>query len=149
MTPAQSAAARDIAHILHPYTNPRAHESEGPFILISGNGVMVTDAAGNEYIEGLAGLWCCSLGYGEEALIEAAAAQMRKLSTYHSFSHRSTEPAIALAEKLIEMAPAPMAKAFFASSGSEANDSLVKIVWYYNNARGRPEKKKIISRRFA
>ena len=149
MSTAQSASARDIAHVLHPYTNPRAHENEGPFIVASGKGVTVTDADGNEYIEGLAGLWCCSLGYGEEALIEAAVTQMRTLPTYHSFSHRSTEPAIALAEKLIEIAPAPMAKAFFANSGSEANDSLVKIVWYYNNARGRPKKKKIISRHLA
>ena len=145
----QSAAARDIAHVLHPYTDPRAHEKEGPFIVTAGNGVTVTDAAGNEYIEALAGLWCCSLGYSEEALIEAAVTQMRKLPTYHSFSHRSTEPAIALAEKLIEIAPAPMAKAFFANSGSEANDTLVKIVWYYNNARGRPKKKKIVSRHLA
>jgi 4-aminobutyrate--pyruvate transaminase len=149
MTKAQSASARDIAHLLHPYTNPRAHESQGPFIVTAGKGVTVTDADGKEYIESLAGLWCCSLGYGEEALIEAATAQMRKLSTYHSFSHRSSEPAIALAEKLIEIAPAPMAKAFFANSGSEANDSLVKIVWYYNNALGRPKKKKIISRHLA
>jgi len=141
-----SAAARDIAAHLHPYTNARRHEAVGPLVITEGKGVYVNDDQGNEYIEGLAGLWCTALGFGEERLVEAAAAQMRKLAYYHSFAHKAPLPTIELADKLIEIAPVPMSKVFFANSGSEANDSVVKMVWYYNNALGRPEKKKIISR---
>jgi len=141
-----SAAARDIAAHLHPYTNARRHEAVGPLVITEGKGVYVYDDQGNEYIEGLAGLWCTALGFGEERLVEAAAAQMRKLAYYHSFAHKAPLPTIELADKLIEIAPVPMSKVFFANSGSEANDSVVKMVWYYNNALGRPEKKKIISR---
>jgi len=141
-----SAAARDIAAHLHPYTNARRHESIGPLVITEGKGVYVYDDQGNEYIEGLAGLWCTALGFGEERLVEVAAAQMRKLPYYHAFAHKAPLPTIELADKLIEIAPVPMSKVFFANSGSEANDSVVKLVWYYNNALGRPEKKKIISR---
>jgi len=141
-----SAAARDIAAHLHPYTNARRHESIGPLVITEGKGVYVYDDQGNEYIEGLAGLWCTALGFGEERLVEVAAAQMRKLAYYHAFAHKAPLPTIELADKLIEIAPVPMSKVFFANSGSEANDSVVKLVWYYNNALGRPEKKKIISR---
>ena len=94
----------------------------------------------------MAGLWCTALGYGNEELVEAAAAQMRKLSFAHLFTGKSHDPAIELAEKLKEMAPVPISKVFFCNSGSEANDTQVKLVWYLNNARGRPQKKKIISR---
>ena len=141
-----SPAARDIAYHLHPYTNARRHEDVGPMVIEQGHGVYVTDDQGKDYIEGLAGLWCTSLGFGEERLVAAAAEQMRKLPYYHSFAHKVPAPVIELSERLIQMAPAPMSKAFFANSGSEANDTAIKLVWYYNNARGRPEKKKIISR---
>src|SRR5205085_6409111 len=106
----------------------------------------VYDTDGKAYIEGMAGLWCTALGYGNEELVEAAAAQMRKLSFAHLFTGRSHDPPIELAEKLKEMAPVPISKVFFCGSGSEANDSQVKLVWYLNNALGRPQKKKIISR---
>ena len=141
-----SPHARDIASLMHGMTNLVRHEREGPLILDEGHGVYVKDIEGNEYIEGMAGLWCTSLGFDNERLIEAALAQMRKLPTYHTFFHRSNMPAIDLAEKLLAMAPVPMARVWFANSGSEANDHMVKFVWYYNNARGRPEKKKIIAR---
>jgi 4-aminobutyrate--pyruvate transaminase len=141
-----SAASRDIAYLIHPYTNLKLHESEGPLIITEGKGVRVYDEDGKDYIEGLAGLWCTSLGFGEERLVEAAAKQMRKLPFYHAFAAKSHDVGIELAEKLIEMAPVPMSKVFFANSGSEANDTAIKLVWYYNNALGRPEKKKIISR---
>ncbi len=141
-----SAASRDIAFVLHPYTNFRAHEEKGPLVITEGKGVHVYDEDGKAYIEGLAGLWCTSLGFGEERLVEAAAAEMRKLPFYHTFAHKSHDVGIELAERLIEMAPVPMSKAFFTNSGSEAIDSVVKMVWYYNNALDRPEKKKIISR---
>jgi 4-aminobutyrate---pyruvate transaminase len=144
-----SLSARDIASLVHPYTNLKVHENEGPLVVSRGKGVYIYDDSGKEYIEGLAGLWCTSLGFSEDRLIEAATRQMRQLSTYHIFAHKSHEPGIELAERLLAMAPAPMSKVFFANSGSEAVDSAMKLVWYYNNAVGRPKKKKIISRQRA
>ncbi|PWC54917.1 aspartate aminotransferase family protein [Azospirillum sp. TSO22-1] len=141
-----SAASRDKAHFLHPYTNLKVHETTGPLIVERGKGVYVYDDSGKEYIEGLASLWCVSLGFDNERLVEAAARQMRKLPTYHVFGHKSHDPGIDLAEALIARAPVPMSKVFFANSGSEANDTAIKLIWYYNNALGRPEKKKILSR---
>ena len=104
---------------------------------------------GKQYIEGLAGLWCASLGFSEKRLVKAATAQMEALPFYHNFAHKAVEPAIELAEMLVKKAPVPMSKVFFTNSGSEANDTQVKLVWYYNNVLGRPEKKKIIARRGA
>ena len=141
-----SPHARDIASFIHPYTNLAKHEKTGPLILEKGDGIYVTDTEGKTYIEGLAGLWCTSLGFNNERLVQAAAEQMRKLPYYHAFFARSNLPAIDLAEKLLELAPVPMSKVWFANSGSEANDHMIKFVWYYNNALGRPEKKKIIAR---
>ena len=141
-----STASRDIAYHLHPYTNARKHEAEGPLVIVKGKGIHVYDEQGKDYIEGMAGLWSTSLGFGEERLIEAATKQMRELPYYHTFNHKVSTPSVDLAEKLIEIAPVKMSKVAFANSGSEANDSVVKFVWYYNNALGRPEKKKIISR---
>jgi 4-aminobutyrate--pyruvate transaminase len=141
-----STAARDIAYHLHPYTNAVKQEAEGPLVIARGKGIHVYDEDGKEYIEGLAGLWCTSLGFGEERLVEAAARQMRKLPYYHSFAQKTPDIVVDLAERLIKLAPVPMSHAFFCNSGSEANDTVVKMVWYYNNALGRPRKKKIISR---
>jgi len=141
-----SPASRDIAYVLHGYTDHEAHKVKGPHILREGKGVYIYDDAGNEFIEGMAGLWCTSLGYGEERLVDAATAQLKKLAYSHLFAHKTHDPVIDLAERLIEMAPVPMSKVFFNNSGSEGNDTVVKLVWYYNNAIGRPEKKKIISR---
>jgi 4-aminobutyrate--pyruvate transaminase len=123
-----------------------AHRSAGPLVFERGDGIYLTDTTGKRYIEGLAGLWCTALGYGNAELIETAREQMAKLSFTHLFGGRSHEPAIALAEKIKEIAPCPTSKVFFTSSGSETNDSQVKLAWYYNNARGRPKKKKIIGR---
>ncbi len=144
--PGNSPASRDIAYVLHPYTNLKAHETTGPLIVTEGKGVWVYDESGKAYIEGLAGLWCTSLGFGEERLVEAATQQMRKLPYFHTFFSRSHNPVIDLAEKVIDMAPVPMSHVFFGNSGSEATDSAVKFAWYYNHALGRPEKRKIISR---
>jgi 4-aminobutyrate--pyruvate transaminase len=144
-----NALARDIETLIHPYTNLATFRDQGPLILESGKGIYVYDTAGRAYIDGMAGLWCTSLGYGNEELVEAAAEQMRRLPFAHIFGGKSHDPAIALAEKLKEISPAPTSKIFFASSGSEANDTQVKLAWYYNNARGKTEKKKIISRKRA
>jgi 4-aminobutyrate--pyruvate transaminase len=142
-------AVRDIETLVHPYTNLAAFRGAGPFVIERAKGVHVYDTEGKEYIEGMSGLWCTSLGYGNEELVEAAAAQMRKLSFAHLFNGRSHDPAIELAEKLKEIAPVPISKVFFCNSGSEANDTQMKLVWYMNNGLGRPKKKKIVSRQRA
>ena len=142
-------ATRDIETLVHPYTNLDAFRETGPLVLERGQGIYVYDSAGRPYVEGLAGLWCTALGYGNEELVEAAAAQMRKLPFTHLFGGKSHDPAIELAEKLKEIAPVPVSKVFFCNSGSEANDTQIKLVWYMNNGLGRPKKKKIISRQKA
>ncbi len=142
MTP---SATRDI-HSIHPYTNLKLHETKGPLVITEGEGVFVRDENGKQYLEALSGLWCVSLGFSETRLAEAAYRQMLKLPYYHTFAHKAHDIGIELAEKLLSIAPVPMSKVFFVNSGSEANDTVVKLVWYYNNALGRPAKKKIISR---
>ena len=146
MPPLSNLATRDVETLVHPYTNLSRFRDTGPLIVERGQGVYVYDTDGKPYIEAMAGLWCTALGYGNEELVEAAAAQMRKLSFAHLFTGKSHDPAIELAEKLKEIAPVPISKVFFCNSGSEANDTQVKLVWYLNNALGRPSKKKIISR---
>lgn len=139
-------AVRDIETLVHPYTNLATHREVGPLVLERGKGVFVYDTAGKDYIEGMAGLWCTSLGYSNQELAEVAYEQLKKLPFTHLFSGRSHDPAIELAEKLKEIAPVPISKVFYGASGSDANDTQVKLVWYMNNALGRPKKKKIISR---
>jgi len=141
-----SAASRDIAYHLHPYPNARKNEAEGSLILDRGDGVYVIDDEGNRYLEALGGLWCAGLGFSEKRLVEAATKQMAKLPYYHSFAQRTATPVVDLAEKVVQITPPQLTKVFFANSGSEANDTAMKMVWYYNNALGRPQKKKIISR---
>ncbi len=146
MAKLSNLAHRDIETVIHPYTNLAVHREVGPMVLEEARGIHVYDNEGKEYIEGLAGLWCTSLGYGNEELVEAAASQMSRLSYTHLFGHKSTDVAIELSEKLKEVAPCDASKILFCGSGSEANDMQIKLTWYYNNARGKPEKKKIISR---
>jgi 4-aminobutyrate---pyruvate transaminase len=146
MAPLRNLAARDVETLVHPYINLASFRETGPLIIERAQGIYVYDTEGKPYIEGMAGLWCTALGYGNEELVEVAAEQMRKLSFAHLFTGRSHDPAIELAEKLKEIAPVPISKVFFCGSGSEANDTQVKLVWYLNNALGRPQKKKVISR---
>jgi 4-aminobutyrate---pyruvate transaminase len=141
-----SIHARDVASHLHPFTNLDAHQKSGPHIIQRGEGVYVIDDEGKRYIEGLSGLWCAALGFSEKRLVKAATRQLETLPFYHNFAHKAVEPAIELADFLVRNAPVPMSKVFFTNSGSEANDTQVKIVWYYNNILGRPAKKKIIAR---
>lgn len=142
-----SIEARDIRYHLHGYTNARRHLEVGPLVIEKGDGVYVEDSSGNRYIEAMAGLWSVGVGFSEPRLVEAAARQMAKLPFYHTFSHKSHSPLIDLAEKLVSMAPVPMSKAFFTNSGSEANDTAIKMIWYRSNALGLPKRKKIISRK--
>ena len=146
MTTPDHLAHSDVAYQLHSYTNAVQHRDIGPCIMDRGNGIHVYDTAGKEYIEGMAGLWSVAVGFSEPRLARVAHEQMQRLPFYHTFSHKSNVPSIELAEKLIGLTGGRMARAFFTNSGSEANDTIVKMVWYYNNALGRPDKKKIIAR---
>jgi 4-aminobutyrate--pyruvate transaminase len=146
MTILSNLAMRDIETLAHPNTNLATLRDTGPLVLEHGKGVFVYDSDGKPYLEGMAGLWCTALGYGNEELADTAAAQMKKLAFSHLYNGKSHDLAIELAEKLKEMAPVPISKVFFCNSGSEANDTQIKLVWYMNNALGRPKKKKIIGR---
>ena len=138
-----SIAARDIASLLHPQTNLRQHLAKGPELTHRGSGVHVYDDQGSAFIDASSGLWCASLGFAVERLAKVAYEQMSQLSYSHLYRHRSHEAAIELAERLLDIAPVPMSKVLFQCSGSEANDVAIKLVWYYHNAIGKPEKKKI------
>ncbi len=146
MSTLSNAATRDIETMIHPYTNLDAFRTSGPLILDRGEGITVWDTDGKDYIEGMAGLWCTALGYSEQELIDAATSQMEQLPFTHVFGGKSHEKAAELAERLKAIVPHDASKVLFCGSGSEANDQQVKLVWYYNNARGKPNKKKIISR---
>lgn len=141
-----SIEGRDIAYQMHPNVNLRKYEKTGGLVIESGDGIYVTDNNGKRYIEGMAGLWSVALGFGEKRLAEVAKAQMEKLPYYHTFSYKTHGPSIDLAELLISIAPVPMSKVHFTSSGSEANDLAAKMVWYRSNALGNKDKKKIIGR---
>ena len=144
--PPESIEAKDLAHLLHPTTNLRQHHEIGPTVHDRAQGVYLWDNQGKQYLEGMAGLWCTALGYGEEELIRVATEQMRKLSYSQLFGGKTNESSVLLAEKLKSMVPMDAGRVFFGLSGSDANDTQIKLLWYYNNALGRPEKKKIISR---
>lgn len=139
-------ADSDKQYSLHPYTPLKAHRKNGPFVISGGDGVYVHDDSGTRYLEGMAGLWCTSLGFSEQRLTDAAMQQMQELPYSHLFAYRSTPPAIKLAEKLVHMAPEGIERAFFTNSGSEAVDSAIKFAWYYHEARGNPRKKTMLAR---
>ena len=140
-------ATKDITNLFHPATNLKVHEHGQPLILDRGDGIYVYDVEGNKYIEGLAGLWCNALGFGNEELVEAAAKQMQKYGYGSLFASKSHEPAIMLSEKLMEMSPFDDGKVFFGSSGGDANDTQYKLFTYLNNALGKPHKKKFLGRK--
>ncbi|MEM7074558.1 MAG: aminotransferase [Pseudomonadota bacterium] len=141
-----SLSALDANSHLHPYSNLQDVRSEGPLVFVSGQGIRVQDENGKSYIDSLAGLWCATLGFSEDRLADAANRQLRRLPFYHGFFNRVSDVTAKLAVKLVEVTPETIGKVFLANSGSEANDTALKLAWYYNNALGRPEKKKIIAR---
>jgi len=145
-TRSNSLKSADIKTLLHPFTDARVHEQVGPLVITKGEGIYVYDSEGRKYIEGLAGLWSVAVGFSEPRLADAALRQMQQLPYYHTFAHKSHEPSIRLAEKLVEWTPEKLTRVFFTSSGSEATDTVIRLVRYYNNALERPEKKKIIAR---
>lgn len=142
----KSKAEIDINSYIHPQSNLTAQEKSGPMIMIGGEGVHVFDDQGNKYLDSVAGLWCVTLGYSNQALKDAATKQMDQLPYFQTFANKSNNPTIELAAKLLEVAPVPMSKVIFQNSGSEAVDTAIKLVWYYQNARGKTKKKKIIGR---
>ncbi|MBT5778445.1 MAG: aminotransferase class III-fold pyridoxal phosphate-dependent enzyme, partial [Rhodospirillaceae bacterium] len=144
-----SAEARDLAYHLHSFTHLESLAEDGPLVLESGDGIYVTDNHGKRYIEGISGLWNIVVGFGEQRIAEAAFAQMKKLPAYHTFFGRTASPVIDLAERLIELAPVAMKRVYFVNSGSEANDTAIKMLWMLNKGAGKPDKRKIISRKSA
>ena len=141
-----SIQARDIASLVHPQTNLAQHLEQGPTVIDRGQGIYVWDDSGQQFLDAAAGLWCASLGYANERLAKVAYEQMRKLGYYHLYRGNSHEPGVELAEKLLSIAPVKMSKVLFQCSGSEANDTAIKLVWYYHAAIGKPGKRKIIGR---
>ena len=144
----------DRESVLHPATALHTHQADGGMIADRARGVTLTDIHGKEYIDAMAGLWCVNVGYGRTELARAAAEQMEKLGYYHTFAGASNPPQIMLADRLLgllrdEAGLEKPSRVFFGLSGSDANDTQVKLVRYYNNLLGRPEKKKIISRNSA
>jgi 4-aminobutyrate---pyruvate transaminase len=142
-----SVQARDIASIVHPQTNLATHLEQGPMVIERGQGCYVFDDSGTQFLDAAAGLWCASLGYASERLARVAYDQMRKLGYYHLYRGTTNESGVDLAEKLLQIAPVPMSKVLLQCSGSEANDTAIKLVWYYHAAIGKPDKRKIIGRR--
>jgi len=134
---------------LHPFTSAAEHAGVLPRLMVGGDGIHVRDDTGREYLDAMSGLWCVNVGYARHEIADAAADQARRLPYYHAFAGMANEPAASLADRLISLAPRGMSKVFFGSSGSDTNDTQVKIVWYYHNVRGQPDKKKIIARQGA
>lgn len=141
-----SLAVTDIAHHLHPRTNWRQHEASGPVIIQRGEGAEIEDASGRRYIEGMAGLWCASLGFNHPRLAQAGARQLEKLGFYHTFAHHTPELTIDLAARIGELVPEGLHRVCFNTSGSEATETMVKFAWAYHAARGEPGRRKVISR---
>ena len=137
----------DKQSLLNQYTSIVDHLDQGPVVITKGHGARVTDNRGRDYLDAMGGLWCVNIGYGRQEMVDAITAQAEKIAYYHLFFSMANEPAIRLADKVLQLVPNHMSKVFFCNSGSEANDTQVKIAWYYNNLRGKPEKKKIISRK--
>ena len=144
-----SVEEMDKQSVFHPFTALAQHMETGPQIMVRGEGVRIFDSQDRAYIDALAGLWCVNVGYGREEIAEAIEAQAKRLPYYHSFASMGTEAPAQLADRIKRRAPGDMSKVFFGLSGSDANDTQIKLVWYYNNLLGRPRKKKIISRKRA
>ena len=138
--------ATDLAYHLHSQTNPQALSREGAYIIVKGDGAHVIDENGKRYIDAMAGLWCASLGFNNQRLGRAAAKQYEELGYYHSFYGRTNPKAATLSKKLVELTGMPGGKAFFVTSGSEANETMVKLAWLYHASRGKPTKRKVIAR---
>lgn len=145
-TETANVAQLDAQSQFHPFTSVADLRQEGPTVMTGGQGVRVRDIDGREYLDGMAGLWCVNLGYGRREIVDAMTRQSERLSFFHSFNGLTTDVAAQCADALLKRAPVPMARVFFGASGSDANETQLKLIWYYNNLRGLPRKKKIIAR---
>ncbi|MBF8767874.1 aspartate aminotransferase family protein [Pseudomonas fulva] len=140
---------QDRGAVLHPFTQLKdfaSGKAGDPTIIETAKGITITDATGREYIDGFAGLYCMNVGYGRTEVAEAISKQAHKLAYYHTYAAHTTEELARLSDRLVKMAPGNMSKVFYGMSGSDANETQAKLVWYYNNLRGKPNKKKIIAR---
>lgn len=137
---------RDRKAVLHGFADLATLAARGPTVVARGEGVHVYDVHGKRYLEGNSGLWNAIVGFDHPGITETACRQLQRFPAYHAFFGRVTEPAIELAERLLEIAPAPMSKVFFTNSGSEANDTAVKMLWLIARGRGEPARRKIITR---
>lgn len=149
MTDIVKIAALDRASVLHPFTQLKdfaSGKSGDPTIVTGGKGVRIQDATGLSLMDGFAGLYCVNIGYGRTEVAEAISRQAHKLAYYHTYAAHTTDELAILADRLVRMAPGKASKVFFGMSGSDANETQAKLVWYYNNLRGLPKKKKIIAR---
>lgn len=149
MNDIKTIAEKDRATVLHPFTQLKEFATGkigDPTIITGGKGIRIEDAQGHSYIDGFAGLYCVNIGYGRTEVAEAIARQAYKLAYYHTYAAHTTEELANLSDRLVRMAPGKPSKVFYGLSGSDANETQAKLVWYYNNLRGQPKKKKIISR---
>jgi L-2,4-diaminobutyrate transaminase len=145
----QSLQQRDRASVVHPFTALKqfsAGDMGGPRIITGGSGIRIRDSDGNELIDAFAGLYCVNIGYGRREIADAIHREALKLAYYHAYAGHSNEPVIELSRRVLDLAPKGMQRIYYGQSGSDANETQVKLVWYYNNVLGRPQKKKIISR---
>ena len=140
------SAEQENKYFINPYTNLKDIRKYGSLIIEKGRGIYVYDENNNKYIEGLAGLWCVALGFNNKRLIKAANKQLNLLPNYHSFTGKVPLTTLKLSEELVKISPKSLTKVLYANSGSESNDTAIKMAWYYQNALGRTKKKKIISR---
>jgi len=141
-----SLAQKDLQSLFHPFTNLPLHAVNGPRILTKAAGVRIEDDAGASYIDGLAGLWCVNVGYGRREIADAIHEQALRLSFGHSFASNAPDVTVELASRIAALAPGKLSKVLFGTSGSDANDTNIKLAWLYNEIKGRPRKKKIIAR---
>lgn len=137
---------QERSYFINPYTNLKNIRESGSLAIKKGEGIYVYDENNNKYLEGLAGLWCVALGFNNQRLIDATKRQLDELPYYHSFTGKVPLTTLELSEALVEIAPDSLTKVLFANSGSESNDTAIKMAWYYQNALGKHNKKKIISR---
>lgn len=144
--PTAELQALDAAHHMHPFTAGAQLAEKGARVITRAKGVFLTDSEGHEILDAMAGLWCVNIGYGREEMAGAAAAQIRELSYYNTFFQTTHVPAIALAAKIAELAPGDLNHVFFAGSGSEANDTNIRLVRHYWARKGQPERRVILSR---
>ena len=147
MNPNDSLKDLDRKNFFHPFSSLGTHEKHGAEIFVQGKGSTLIDSNGKKYLDGIAGLWCVNIGYGNEEMANAISEQATKLAYYQTLTSYGTDIAAEYSARLIDISPVPMSKVFFGSSGSDANDTMVKIVWSYHNYLGKPDKKKIISRK--